>query len=313
MISKERPSNIDDFRPHIHTSRNPTCELREYRLAIAATGEYTTFHGGTVAAAQAAQVTTMNRVNGVYERDFGVRMIFVANNNNSIIYTNAATDPYSDGNTGAMIGEVQADIDATIGSGNYDVGHVFGTNSGGLAGLGVICTNGQKARGVTGSGAPIGDPFDIDYVAHELGHQFGANHTQNNNCNRNTATAMEPGSASSIMGYAGICAPNVQSNSDDHFHAVSMIEISNRLLATSCPVTASLTNNAPTITGTPGNVTIPGNTPFALTCIATDPDTNNVLTYCWEQMDNTPATMPPVSTSTDGPNFRSKFANNKSH
>ena len=216
------PINTDDFRPHIHTSRNPTCELREYRLAIAATGEYTAFHGGTVAAAQAAQVTTMNRVNGVYERDFGVRMIFVANNNN-IVYTNAGTDPYSNGNTGAMINEVQNDIDATIGAGNYDVGHVFGTNSGGLAGLGVICINGQKARGVTGSGAPIGDPFDIDYVAHELGHQFGANHTQNNNCNRNNATAMEPGSASSIMGYAGICAPNVQNNSDDHFHAISMI------------------------------------------------------------------------------------------
>lgn len=297
------PINTDDFRPD-PTLRFGTCELRSYRLAISATGEYTAFHGGTVALAQAAQVTTMNRVNGVFIRDFAVQMNIIGNNN-LIIYTNAATDPFSNGNTGAMINENQTNTDNVIGSSNYDIGHIFGTNSGGLAGLGVICSNGNKARGVTGSGAPIGDPFDIDYVAHEMGHQFGANHTQNNNCNRNNATAMEPGSASTIMGYAGICAPNVQNNSDDHFHGVSMEEISNRLLATNCAVKTPLSNSAPAISGTNGNVTLPVNTPFALTCNATDPDATNVLSYCWEQMDNAAATMPPVATSTQGPNFRS--------
>ena len=206
------PINTDDFRPD-PTLRFGTCELRSYRLALSATGEYTAFHGGTVALAQAAQVTTMNRVNGVFMRDFAVQMNIIGNNN-LIIYTNAATDPFSNGNTGAMINENQTNTDNVIGSANYDIGHIFGTNSGGLAGLGVICSNGNKARGVTGSGAPIGDPFDIDYVAHEIGHQFGANHTQNNNCNRNNATAMEPGSASTIMGYAGICSCNNYSTID---------------------------------------------------------------------------------------------------
>lgn len=280
-----------------------TCELRTYRMALAATAEYTIFHGGTVAGALAAEVTTMNRVNGVYERDMAITMSIVANNN-LLIYTNTGTDPYTNGNAGAMIGQNQTNVDNVIGSGNYDIGHVFGTNSGGLAGLGVVCSNGNKARGVTGSGAPIGDPFDIDYVAHEVGHQFDANHTQNNSCNRNNATAMEPGSASTIMGYAGICTPNVQNNSDDHFHGISLEEIGGHITSTGCAMLTPMSNNAPSITGTNGNVSIPSGTPFALTAIATDLD-GDVLSYCWEQMDNAVSTQSPVGTSTDGPNFRS--------
>ncbi len=40
-------------------------ELKTYRLAMAATGEYTAFHGGTVPGALAAIVTSVNRVTGV--------------------------------------------------------------------------------------------------------------------------------------------------------------------------------------------------------------------------------------------------------
>ncbi|HLW39787.1 MAG TPA: zinc-dependent metalloprotease family protein [Brumimicrobium sp.] len=186
-----------------------SCELRTYRLAVSATGEYTIFHGGTVAGALAAQVTTMNRVNGIYERDLAVTMTLIPNND-LLIFTNPSTDPFTNGQPGAMINENPDVVDDAIGSSNYDIGHVFGTNSGGLAYLNSVCKS-YKAGGVTGSGAPIGDPFDIDYVSHEMGHQFGANHTFNNSCNgnRNNGTAMEPGSGSTIMAYAGICSPNV--------------------------------------------------------------------------------------------------------
>lgn len=168
-------------------------QFRTYRLALSATGEYTTFHGGTVSLAMAAMATTMTRVNGVYEKTISTTMVMVANNN-QLIYTNAATDPFTNGSPGTMINENQTNTTNIIGSANYDIGHVFGTNSGGLAGLGVVCVSSSKARGVTGSGAPIGDPFDIDYVAHELGHQFGANHTfraatSSCNGNFNNATA----------------------------------------------------------------------------------------------------------------------------
>jgi Metallo-peptidase family M12B Reprolysin-like/Ig-like domain CHU_C associated/Secretion system C-terminal sorting domain len=282
-----------------------SCELRTYRLALAATGEYTAFHGGTVADAQAAQAVSMNRVNGVYERDMAITMIIIPNND-LIIYTNGGSDPYTNGSPFTMINQNQSNIDGVIGNGNYDIGHVFGTNSGGLAGLGVVCNNSNKARGVTGSAAPIGDPFDIDYVAHETGHQFGANHTQNNNCNRNNATAVEPGSASTIMGYAGICVPNVQSNSDDHFHGINMEEIGFEIMSAghTCEVITPLANSAPLITATNGNITIPANTPFALSASVSDVDGDAIL-YCWEQIDPAVSTQAPLPTNTVGPNFRS--------
>lgn len=289
------------------------CTKRTYRLALSATGEYTVFQGGTVALAQAAQVTTMNRVNGVYMRDLAVTLTIVANNN-LLIYTNGGSDPYSNGNASAMLGENQTNVTTVIGGSNYDIGHVFGTNSGGVAYLGSVCSSTNKARGVTGSGAPVGDPFDIDYVAHEMGHQFSGNHTFRGSAgscsgNVNNATAMEPGSGSSIMAYAGICSPqNVQGNSDDHFHGVNMNEMHAFLGAAGngCAVSSPIANqSSPTITGTVGNVTIPAGTPFALTATATDAD-GDVLTYCWEQMNNQSSTQPPVSTATGGPNFRSR-------
>jgi hypothetical protein len=283
-----------------------SCVLRTYRLAVAATGEYTAFHGGTVALAQAAQVTTMNRVNGVYEKEIGITMQFIPNNE-LIIYTNAATDPYTNGTPGTMINQNQTNITNVIGSANYDIGHVFGTNSGGLAGLGVVCSNSNKARGVTGSAAPVGDPFDIDYVAHEIGHQFGANHTQNNPCNSVNAARYEPGSASTIMGYAGICAPNVQNNSDDYFHTRSLQEMGTFVSGNNhtCPQIVNHSNQAPSISSTNGSVSLPISTPFALTATATDPNAGDVLYYRWEQYNNQASTQPPVATSTGGPNFRS--------
>ena len=281
-----------------------SCEMRMYRLALAATVEYTNFHGGTVANAVAAQVTTMNRVNGIYERDLGVTMSIVPNNDLIVYEGDPSLDPYSNGDAFSMLGENQSNIDAVIGAANYDIGHVFGTNSGGVAGLGVICVNNQKARGVTGSFAPVNDPFDVDYVAHEIGHQFGGNHTQNNSCQRNNATAMEPGSASTILGYAGICSPNVQSNSDDHFHGVSLQEMGNRITMTSCADVTPLFNSAPIIDSTNADVFLPANTPFALTAFASDED-GDLLSYCWEQMDNQITVQPPESNATGGPNFRS--------
>lgn len=284
-----------------------SCQLRTYRLALAATGEYTIYHGGTVALAMAAQVTTMNRVNGVYEREIAITMEIIPNNN-LIVYTDPSSDPYTNGNAGTMLGQNQTTLGNVIGAANYDIGHVFGTNSGGVAGLGVVCnsTNNNKARGVTGSSNPVGDPFDIDYVAHEMGHQFGANHTQNNPCNSVNNSRYEPGSASTIMGYAGICAPNVQNNSDDYFHSRSLQEMGTFISGSghTCPVVTSTSNQAPTITAT-GGISLPISTPFALTATASDPNVEDVLFYRWEQYNNQASTQPPVSTSAGGPNFRS--------
>ena len=287
-------------------------KLRTYRLALIATGEYSQFHltGSSAttdaekkAVVLAAMNTTMTRVNGIFERDLGVTMEIVTNNED-LIFLNAATDNLTNNDGEALIDESQMVCDTNIGNGFYDIGHAFSTGGGGLAGLGVVCLNGQKGKGITGRAAPVGDTFDIDYVAHELGHQFGGNHTQNTDCQRNDATAVEPGSASTIMGYAGICDPNVQSNSDAYFHAVSIAEIWSVVSATTCAVESETNNNAPVVNA--GNdFVIPKSTAFVLKGSATDVDTGNSLTYNWEQIDAEITTMPPSLNSTNGPSFRS--------
>ncbi len=307
--TKAASLKIDQPVPDItsYNSESPSdCQLRTYRLALACTGEYATFHGGTIDDVMAAFNVAMTRVNGVYETDATITMEMVPNND-QLIYLNAGSDPYSNGNGGTMLGQNVSTCNSVIGQANYDIGHVFSTGGGGVAGLGVVCSNNNKARGVTGLPSPIGDPFYVDYVSHEMGHQYGGNHTQNNSCNRVNAAAMEPGSASTIMGYAGICPPNVQNNSDDHFHAYSLSEIDNFVLngnGGTCPVTTPLVNNAPTVTTDQPTYQIPISTPFALTGIGEDED-GDVLTYCWEQMNNEVASMPPSPTNTGGPAFRS--------
>ncbi len=266
--------------------------MRTYRMALAADGEYTTFYGGTVAGALQGMVTTINRVTGIYRRDLGIQFQLIANTD-ALIYTDPNTDPYTDSDGSAMLDQNQANIDAVIGSANYDIGHVFSTGGGGIAGLGVVCLNSSKAQGVTGSGAPIGDAFDVDYVAHEIGHQFNANHTFNNNSagscagNRNSSTAYEPGSGSTIMAYAGICGTqNLQPNSDDQFSAISIAEINAYVTAgfgSTCGATTATGNSAPTLNAGPG-LTIPRQTPFTLSGAGADPDGNG-LTYSWEQLD----------------------------
>lgn len=281
-------------------------KLRRYRLALACTGEYAQFHGGTVPLVLAAMNTSMNRVNGLYETDFAVTMQIIPNNN-LLVFLNAATDPYSNGNGGAMLGQNQTTCNSVIGAANYDIGHVFSTGGGGIAGLNVVCGT-SKANGVTGQGSPIGDPFDIDYVAHEMGHQFGGNHTFNNcGSNNNQISAIEPGSGTTIMAYAGICgAQNVQSNSDDYFHGYNIIEMGAFIYtggANTCAEKITTTNHNPDVNAGP-NRTIPKSTPFALTAVGSDID-SDTLTYCWEQIDPGNAPSPPSPSGTTGPLFRS--------
>jgi Metallo-peptidase family M12B Reprolysin-like len=265
--------------------------LRTYRLAVAATGEYTKFHGGTVAGALRAIVTTLNRVNAIYENDLAIHLSLVGDET-KIIYTDPDKDPYTNLNVYKLVDENQLSLDAVIGTASYDIGHVFSVGGGGLAAVRSVGQSGRKARGATGSNEPRGDAFDVDYVAHEMGHQFGANHTFNattESCkhNRNPTTAYEPGSGSTIMGYAGICGPSdLQRNSDSYFHAASLEEILTYITGdeVSAVPRVTRTNNRPPSIVAGQRFVIPKGTPFKLEAVGTDAD-GDAVTFCWEQFD----------------------------
>lgn len=286
-------------------------KLRTFRLALSSTGEYTTYFGGTKANALAAMNNTMTRVNGVFEKDFAARMVLIANND-AVIYTNASTDPYSAASgMSSWNSQLQSTLTSVIGEANYDIGHLFGASGGGgNAGcIGCVCTNGSKGSGYTSpaDAIPSGDNFDIDYVAHEMGHQFGGNHTFSHT-NEGTGVNVEPGSGSTIMGYAGITAQDIQPHSDAFFHAVSIQQITNNIKAKTCPVSTSTGNSIPTANAGL-DYTIPKGTPFMLTGTGTDANGDS-LTYVWEQMDNasssqTGASSAASATKATGPTFRS--------
>ncbi len=292
-------------------------KFRVFRLAMASTIEYSAYHISAAnalgiptptllsqkAVVLAAMGVTMTRVNGIYEKDMSLRMNLIANNN-LIIFVD--TDSFTNDNSDLLINESQAQITSIIGSANFDIGHTVSTGGGGLAGP-APCSSNSKANGITGASEPVGDPYDVDYVAHEIGHQFGSFHTFRNSCDDNVdpSTAVEPGSGSTIMAYAGICAPNVQNFSDAYFHSVSIAQMVDQINGVSNCAAFTNNGNAAPIAIAGLNYTIPKGTAYVLQGSATDSNNPNTLTYCWEGTDVQSATQPPTQTATGGPNFRS--------
>jgi hypothetical protein len=266
-------------------------QLKTMRLAQSCNGEYSNFFGAT-SAAQVALVlaafnATLTRCNGCYEKDLAIHLNLIPTTT-AVIYYDPATDPYT--TLGAWNGQLQTALTANIGEANYDIGHMFGASGGGgNAGcIGCVCVDGQKGRGITSpaDGIPQGDNFDIDYVAHEVGHQMGGNHTFSMS-NEGFGVNKEVGSGITIMGYAGITAQDVAPHSIDIFHEASIQQIQVNMAGKTCPITTSLTGiNATPVVAALTNYTIPPSTPFALTGSATDADAGDVLTYCWEQNDD---------------------------
>jgi hypothetical protein len=281
--------------------------LRTYRLAVAATHVYvaavhefinpTGLENDLVTDALTAIHRTVNRVNLIYETDLGISFVLVADET-KIIYANERSDPYAkETDHDRLLTINQKNLDKRIGSPNYDVGHLFTTLRGGVGGQPSACTYLYKGWGVSGREKPLGNAFDVNLVAHELGHQFGASHSFNGTtlgCKyRNACTAYEPGSGSTIMSYASdrqICGPEtVQALSDTYFHAKSLEEIRTFITQDeeggSCAIETATSNlHSPKLVA-PNNLVIPRRTPFTLTVTSGSDDDGDVVVYSWEEFD----------------------------
>ena len=287
------------------------------RLAVACTAEYTAYFGGTFQALEAINAT-LTRVNGIFNRDLSLHLNLISNTT-ALLYTNPATDPFSPANSGANGNwnlELQRDLTAKIGNANYDIGHLFGASGGGgNAGcIGCVCQDPVSINDVAkgggfsspADGKPEGDTFDIDFVAHEIGHQLGANHTFSHET-EGTGVNVEPGGGSTIMSYAGVTDYNIQSHSDDYFAYVSIDQIRKNLASKSCPV-SSIIPKAKHKANAGEDFVIPKSTPFVLKGSSSNPNGAG-LSYCWEQNDTATTSFGANSiafpTKKDGPLFRS--------
>ncbi len=270
--------------------------LRNFRLAVAADGEFTNLpaYGGNVNAAFAGLVSYVNRMNAVYRVELSVQLNLVSDV--TAVYSNTATDPYTNSNQGKMLDENQANLDKLVGKANYDVGHVLGTAQGSGGGVAVfqsLCDNDIKGQGVTGIGdgsfAPV---FNDQTLTHEMGHQFGMSHSYNSSIpvctTRNPGTSVEPGSGATIMSYGFTCDTDTKSDNYEQpaygpiltFHTVNYDQAQAHITNSACFTTSDLDNVAPVVV-VPANRTIPKSTPFTLTGSASDAD-GNPLTYSWE-------------------------------
>lgn len=334
--TKESPASIERLQQLMskteNTSRSGNKKFFTIKLAIAVTGEYTAYFGGTAGALSAINAT-MSRVDGVFEQELNCHLNVI--NAPQLIFTDATTDPFSDA---TKLYNWNYELLTTLHDGYYgvtdadfDIGHLFGASGGGgNAGcVGCIGSNDTSYNTYSSNGTsykypnnykgsaytspadniPAGDTFDIDYVAHEMGHQLGDNHTFSKR--EGSGYEVEPGSGSTIMAYAGItgATTDVQKHSDPYFHSVSIDQVQATLLSAAVGVQTAITNNPPVVTAFPRTYTVPLETAFVLTATATDPE-NNPLTYCWEEVDpsatSSYSTMTNIGTSTTkGASFRS--------
>ncbi|MEJ7624042.1 MAG: reprolysin-like metallopeptidase [Pyrinomonadaceae bacterium] len=287
--------------------------IRTYRIAVATTGEWA--RGTTVAtdpiavrtSALAAITTSLNRLDGIYRRELAVALVLVNppidNEMTNIIFDDPATDPYDNTDSEAQLNINQTTVTNRVATTNFDIGHLYGTGGGGIAATPSVCDASNKAMGYSARAGFYGDPFTVDYVAHELGHQFGANHTYNNAdpsgpcTTRSSQNAFEVASGVTIMSYVGICSNrNLQQLVETgfpSFHARSLTEMVANLQngeGNTCGQAAPAANSVPTIN--PGAAfTIPVLTPFTLTATGSDADAGDLqnLLYSWEQYDLAPS------------------------
>ncbi|MBV6879889.1 zinc-dependent metalloprotease family protein [Epilithonimonas ginsengisoli] len=307
---------IKEDQGEVSANKSSNQVFKTFRLAMSAQAEYSQYHitranatGATddekKIVVLAAINNTVTRVNALYEKDLAVHFNLI--DVLKVIYLVPATDPY----TGDFNTEVQSVLTEEIGAANYDIGHLlaYAGPNGNAGCIGCICDR-NKGSAFASHYIPVNDIFDIDYVAHEIGHQVGANHTHTYGSSEGSGVQVEVGSGNTIMGYTGITgATDTQFNSNDFFTYRNILQIQNRLANKACAVNTAITNTPPVVNAGQ-DVAIPISTPFVLKGTITDAENQAALTYVWEQ-NNSATTAAQFGsgsyaspTKAGGPNFK---------
>lgn len=278
LIAQNNPS------PFIGINHPRGENLLVLRLAVSCNAEYTQQVGGVTNAATNIAAWLIE-INKIYGREHCIRFELIANNN-SLIFTDSATDPWptlpegSGGCTNAgLILDIQANvIDGLIGAENYDFSHVMAG-----APFGGGCAGSYKG-GLSGQ-------LDLPVTRHEMGHQFQQPHTISNGGNNNFELN---GGNWTMMG----------GNGQPYAHASSFHQTVNHITTTEAGVGTNIPtgNTVPTVNAGP-DVVIPISTPFVLTGTASDPDAGDSLTYVWDSMDRGIGQGSPVTDDTQGALF----------
>lgn len=330
LVVNAAAANVCDVPPQANINYPFSSQLRTYDLAVTTTVPFTTANGGSIESTLAAIATLVADVNIITEQDLGIRFQLVEDNDKLIsVITGDTFDSFviQEGLQDIVVANA-AFISEKIGN-DYDIGHILNVNPdqailvSGSGKVGSICTP-ERAFGQTISQSGIPSERFARIFAHELGHQLGADHTWTGGSTFNNGSvsdfggcisgnfagdadvAMEPGSGTTIMSYAGICGfQNIDNIQLPQYHIASIQQINAVSVfsndACGCGTGVLLDNVSPKFEGafespvgvvdqfnqgTP-EVFVPLQTPFELSLQAIDADGDDLL-YSWEQFDNFP-------------------------
>jgi subtilisin-like proprotein convertase family protein len=253
--------------------------LRVFRLAMTIPGKLSENYGWTTKAqALSALVAFLGQLNVIYERDLSVRFVLPVAEDN-LIFTSSADDPFTALGGGEAANENIAVTNQLIGQDGFDVGLIFVTGACCAAAKPVICSE-SKAFNFSAF-------YSLRVTAHEIGHQFDADHTWTS-CgpsNNGQFGTNEYGSGTSIMSYANICGIDniLPVGEETYFGVYSQIQMTNHINARTCYKTLETGNHVPTSSVPADGFYIPISTPFELVGAASDIDGDD-LTYSWEQV-----------------------------
>ena len=287
-------------------------EKLTFRLALVASGEYAQAFGGTpydVTNVLNSLAAGANILNAIYLRDIGIEFILASDPD--LVFPDPNTDPFDLTNQNQLLDDCQEVCATTLGVNTYDLGHlVIWDIVGGLAAFGVVCDDNRKGFGFSGFSSTFTTLW-VDYVSHEIGHQFDARHNfAADECQQSVRNfRYEPGEGSSIMSYANVCGPPVQyaTGSDPFFHYASIARIREFISAdTDCGQVAPGANPSSPVANANSSIIIPRQTPFVLVGQGTDDNDTLGLSFSWDQFDpgGLATTGLPDCTSTVDPLFR---------